>query len=115
MCLRSGIAPGAEWAERGDLEPVPEYWPLVQKHKKIAIAIGEGAKKAGAQITAGVPTIALPGVWQGHVQKDSQGEPLAIDDYLAIPELSAALGEGRKVALVFDQDSSPTTRAAVSD
>ncbi len=103
----------AEWLTQYEHEPMPGFWPWVQASKQIPIVLTEGTKKAGAQLTAGTAAIALPGVWNGHRQKDSQGEQLAIEDYRANPEIAAMLEGGRDIVLVFDQDSNTGTREGV--
>ncbi|WP_019501638.1 DUF3854 domain-containing protein [Pseudanabaena sp. PCC 6802] len=67
------------------------YWPNILKGND-AIVITEGAKKAGAGLTAGVPTISVPGVSNGQ----KQGR---LKEYL-----HAFCKLGRRVYLCFDSD-----------
>lgn len=86
------------------------FWHCVKRYK-IGIVIVEGAKKAGAVLTAGYPAIALPGIWNGRrVERDSSGE---ITREFLIPDLEF-FADGRQVIFCFDQDRKPKTRRAVA-
>lgn len=47
--------------------PDPNYWNKVREGID-PIVITEGAKKAGAGLSAGFPSISLPGVWNGQIK-----------------------------------------------
>ncbi len=89
------------------------FWRWVQERPEIPICLTEGAKKAGALLSAGYVAIALPGVNNGYrTPRDEFGHrngkshlipPLAV---LAVPD--------RPFYIAFDQDSKPTTIKAVN-
>lgn len=45
--------------------PDPEFWARIKADPSITIVLDEGAKKAGAWLTAGIPALALPGLFAG--------------------------------------------------
>ena len=83
------------------------FWHWVWKHN-IPVVICEGAKKAGALLTAGFAAIALPGVNSGYRHpKDEQGEP-TVEKHL-IPDLQHFATQGRVFTICFDHDTKPET------
>ena len=86
-------------------------WAEVQGNAETAIVIGEGAKKAGAMLTAGYAAIALPGVNSGYRSRDKLGNP--ITPHL-IPEIEKMVANGRTVYLAFDQDEKLKTQQKVA-
>jgi hypothetical protein len=85
-----------------------DFWQWVRENPSIALLITEGAKKAGALLTAGYLAIALPGIYSGYRQEtDSWGNVIGLP-YL-IPQLEAFCQSGREVVFFFDQDSKPKT------
>ncbi|TVQ18766.1 MAG: DUF3854 domain-containing protein, partial [Leptolyngbya sp. DLM2.Bin15] len=87
------------------------FWHCVLTYN-ILILITEGAKKAGALLTAGYAAIALPGVSSGYrVQKPGQGKRSGTR-YL-IPDLQLFATPNRQVYICFDHDQKPSTQAAV--
>ncbi|MEL6854500.1 MAG: plasmid replication protein, CyRepA1 family, partial [Cyanobacteria bacterium J06607_13] len=87
------------------------FWPWWLSNPKAPIVITEGAKKAGAALTAGYATIALPGVYNGYRAKDRLGNPI---DPVLIPDIQAIASSERPIILAFDQDDKPQTRRNVS-
>ncbi|MEO1348024.1 MAG: plasmid replication protein, CyRepA1 family [Cyanobacteria bacterium J06635_15] len=87
------------------------FWSWWLSNPKAPIVITEGAKKAGAALTAGYATIALPGVYNGYRSKDRLGNPI---DPVLIPDIQAIVGSERPIILAFDQDDKPQTRRNVS-
>jgi hypothetical protein len=88
------------------------FWQWLVNHPSIPLCITEGAKKAGALLTAGYAAIALPGVNGGcRVQRDELGN--RIGKSRLIPQL-LKLATQRPIYLAFDQDSQPTTIKRVS-
>lgn len=84
------------------------FWDWVEQTPSIPITITEGAKKAGALLTAGYVTIALPGIWMGiRTPKDILG--YKIGKTHLIPALERFAVAGRKFNFVFDQDTKPKT------
>ena len=43
----------------------PDYWARIKADPLITVVLDEGAKKAGAWLTAGIPALCLPGIWAG--------------------------------------------------
>lgn len=84
---------------------VPLFWRNTIEDKLSPIVICEGAKKAGLLLTAGFPSIALPGITMGY-RKGEDGELRQL-----IPELEILAN--RTIIICFDQDSKPRTRGAV--
>lgn len=73
--------------------PEPDYWPQLIQAPSRLLVLTEGVKKAGASITAGIPAIALTGVWNGQDKKQALKPDLQL---FAVP--------GRPVVLMFDAD-----------
>ena len=86
-------------------------WRAVQADITTPRLWTEGAKKAGAALTASHAAIALPGVFSGYRSKDALGHPIA--PYL-IPEVEAMAQAGSVHYLAFDQDDKPKTRRNVA-
>jgi hypothetical protein len=89
------------------------FWQWLIAHPEIPLCITEGAKKAGALLTAGYAAIALPGVFGGYrIPRDEQGN--RIGKSRLIPQLLKLATRGREIYIAFDQDSKPSTIKAVS-
>ncbi len=87
------------------------FWAWVIDHPSIPIIITEGAKKAGAILTAGYVAIALPGVFNGYRQpKNDWGHKIG-NPYL-IPQLQAFAQKDRPIIFCFDHD--PKTKTAIN-
>ncbi len=94
-------------------QPDLGFWQWLINHPSIPLCITEGAKKAGALLTAGYAAIALPGVFGGYrLPRDEQGN--RIGRSRLIPQLLTLATKGRPIYLAFDQDSKPTTIKAVN-
>ncbi|MGK7933643.1 MAG: plasmid replication protein, CyRepA1 family [Microcystaceae cyanobacterium] len=90
-----------------------DFWQWILDNPQIPLIITEGAKKAGALLSAGYAAIALPGINNGYrTPKDSMGNRIGKSHL--IPQLAKFTGQGRKIYLVFDQDSKPNTIKAVN-
>jgi Domain of unknown function (DUF3854) len=88
------------------------FWLWVLNNPKIPLIITEGAKKAGAIITANYVAIALPGVFNGYRQpKNEWGQKIGNPNL--IPQLQVFALKGREIIFCFDQDSKPKTVANV--
>ncbi|WP_148292027.1 DUF3854 domain-containing protein, partial [Planktothrix prolifica] len=84
------------------------FWDWVLENN-IPITICEGAKKAGALLTAGYVAIGLPGITGGvRVQRDSNG--LKLRSFL-LPELER-FANGRRIYICFDHDRKRTAQIA---
>ncbi|NEO31326.1 MAG: DUF3854 domain-containing protein [Symploca sp. SIO3C6] len=89
------------------------FWQWVIDHPKLPVCITEGAKKAGALLTAGYIAVAIPGVHGGYrVPRDEQGN--RIGKSRLIPQLEKLASQNRPIYIVFDQDSKPNTIKAVN-
>jgi hypothetical protein len=83
------------------------FWQWVIEHN-IPIQITEGAKKAGALLSAGFVAIAFPGINNGYrTPKDKMGKRTG-DSYL-IPQLEVFCQEKREFIFCFDHDTKPKT------
>ena len=87
------------------------FWSWWLSNPKAPIVITEGAKKAGAALSAGYATIALPGVYNGYRSKDRLGNPI---DPVLIADIQTIVGSERPIILAFDQDDKPNTRRNVT-
>jgi hypothetical protein len=101
------------WARRSG----GAFWKWVISHPQIPLVIAEGAKKAGALLTAGYAAIALPGIFNGYRQKrDEFGNQIGFPSL--IPQLEVFATKGREISFCFDRDSKPNTvenvRAAIA-
>lgn len=108
-CLKVPSPIWGKIASRYGLMPYgDDFWQWVCDHPQLPIAITEGAKKAGALLTAGYCAIALPGIWMGiRTPKDNQGTKTG--DTRLIPALDRFAGPGREFQFAFDQDAKPKT------
>jgi hypothetical protein len=94
-------------------QPDQGFWQWLIDHPAIPLCITEGAKKAGALLTAGYAAIAIPGVYGGYrVPRDEKGT--RIGKSRLIPQLSKLGSSQREIYITFDQDSKPSTIKAVS-
>ncbi|MDJ0719673.1 MAG: DUF3854 domain-containing protein, partial [Prochloraceae cyanobacterium] len=89
------------------------FWSWVLSNPDIPITITEGAKKAGALLTAGYVAVALPGIWSGLRQpKDEFGHKTGLS--FLIPQLKVFAVKGREINFGFDNDASASTRSQVN-
>jgi hypothetical protein len=100
-------------SDSGSNQEEEEFWSWLIAHPQVPLCITEGAKKAGALLTAGYAAIALPGVYNGYrTPRDENGN--RIGKSRLIPQLQKLATLGREIYLVFDQDSKPATVKAVN-
>jgi hypothetical protein len=93
-------------------QPDDGFWQWLIARPAIPLCITEGAKKAGALLSAGYAAIGLPGINNGYrTLKDEYGNRIGKSHL--IPQLQK-LANQREIYLVFDQDSKPTTVKAVN-
>jgi hypothetical protein len=88
------------------------FWQWVINNPSLPLCITEGAKKAGALLTAGYVAIALPGV-NGGYRLPKNILPNSIGKHRLIPQVTKLVNLGREIYLVFDQDSKPRTIKSV--
>ncbi len=94
-------------------QPDLGFWHWVITHPELPLCITEGAKKAGALLTAGYIAIALPGIHSGYrVPRDQYGNRIAKP--ALIQQLQQFATKNRKIYMVFDQDTKPKTIKAVN-
>ena len=87
------------------------FWPWAIA-VNLPICITEGAKKAGALLTAGVAGISIPGIFNGcPALRDSFGEKTGV--FKLISQLQLFATEGREITIAFDNDSKSKTRINV--
>jgi hypothetical protein len=99
---------GVELPQKIEVSPEGEavgFWRWVVE-KNVPVTLTEGAKKAGALLTAGYAAIALPGVFNGF--RTDKTNPEEIVRRLA-PDLKVFATEGRQVSICFDFDKKPKT------
>ena len=84
------------------------FWAWVIANPKIPLIITEGAKKAGAILTANYVSIALPGIYNGYRQpKNDWGQKIG-NPHL-IPQLQAFAQKDRPIIFCFDNDTKSKT------
>ena len=89
------------------------FWRWLIEHPEVPLCITEGAKKAGALLSAGYSTVALPGINSGYrTPKDNNGKRIGKSHL--IPQLAKLATPGRVVYIVFDRDSKLKTVKAVN-
>lgn len=89
------------------------FWAWILDHPEIPITITEGAKKAGALLTAGYCGIALPGVNNGYRQPKNELKQPVGSPYL-IPQMKTIAQKDREINFCFDHDTKPQTIKNVS-
>ncbi|PSB06555.1 bifunctional DNA primase/helicase [Pleurocapsa sp. CCALA 161] len=89
------------------------FWQWLIDHPEVPLCLTEGAKKAGALLSAGYGAVALPGINNGYrTPKDELGKRIGKSHL--IPQLAKLATPGREIYLVFDQDVKPKTVKAVN-
>jgi Domain of unknown function (DUF3854) len=85
--------------------PSISFWEWVQVNN-IPVSIVEGAKKAGALLTAGYVAIALPGIFAGY-RKSKVLENGEVSGRALIPELQHFCTPEREINICFDYEDRP--------
>ncbi|OKH14233.1 MULTISPECIES: plasmid replication protein, CyRepA1 family [[Limnothrix rosea] IAM M-220] len=94
-------------------QPDGGFWQWLKEHTEIPLVITEGAKKAGALLSAGYAAIALPGIYGAvRTPKDATGQRLGRSRL--IPQIKKLVEGQRKIFIAFDQDQKPRTIKAVN-
>ena len=89
------------------------FWQWLIDRPQVPLCITEGAKKAGALLSAGYSAVALPGINNGYrTPVDDDGKRIGKSHL--IPQLAKLATPGREVYLVFDRDTKPNTVKAVN-
>ncbi|MEB3227496.1 MAG: DUF3854 domain-containing protein, partial [Synechocystis sp.] len=89
-------------------QPDLGFWQWLMTHPTVPLIITEGAKKAGALLTAGYAAIALPGVHNGY-RTPRNGAGQRIGKSQLIPALAKLAHGQRHIFIAFDQDTKPKT------
>lgn len=76
------------------------FWRWWATERRLPLLITEGAKKAAALLSAGVPAVAAPGIWNP-APKDADGRPALL------PELAALPLADRPAWVLFDASDKP--------
>lgn len=84
------------------------FWRWWAREPRLPLVIGEGAKKSAALLSAGVPAVALPGIWNGAPRDPATDRPALLADLAAVP-----LG-GRTCWVLFDHSDSKQGRRDVA-
>jgi hypothetical protein len=74
------------------------FWRWWAQTPALPLVVTEGAKKAAALLSIGVPAVALPGIWNG-APKGADGRPELLADLAAVP------WDGRLAMVLFDHSS----------
>jgi hypothetical protein len=107
------LAPSIESEQDASLSLDSGFWQWVIDNPAIPLCITEGAKKAGALLTAGYVAIALPGIHNGYrTPKDEFGRRIGKSHL--IPQLQKLAHSGREIYLVFDRETKPKSRQSVN-
>lgn len=108
---RSGVAIAE--AQIDPEQPDLGFWQWLMNHPQVPLCITEGAKKAGALLSAGYAAIALPGVHNGYrTPKDETGKRIGHSHL--IPPLKKLAQPQREIYIAFDQDSKPKAVESVN-
>lgn len=93
-------------------QPDGGFWQWFKEHPQIPLVITEGAKKAGALLSAGYVAIALPGIYGAvRTPKDETGRKIGRSRL--IPQMKKLVTGDRPVYIAFDQDEKIRTIKAV--
>ncbi len=61
------------------------FWRWWASTPGLPVVVTEGVKKAAALLSAGVPALALPGIWNGSPKDAETGRPVLLADLAAVP------------------------------
>lgn len=84
------------------------FWRWWAAEPRLPLLITEGAKKAAALLTAGLPTLALAGVWNGCPRDPNTNRPALLADLAGVPLA------GRACWVLFDWSESKQGRRDVA-
>ncbi|MGB2923851.1 MAG: plasmid replication protein, CyRepA1 family [Limnothrix sp.] len=93
-------------------QPDGGFWQWFKEHPQIPLVVTEGAKKAGALLSAGYVAIALPGIYGAvRTPKDEAGNKIGRSRL--IPQIKKLVSGDRQIYIAFDQDEKIRTVKAV--
>ena len=75
------------------------FWRWWAQTPALPLVVTEGAKKAAALLSAGIPAVALPGIWNGTPKHPETGRPELLADLAAVP------WDGRLAMVLFDHST----------
>ncbi|NJM87123.1 MAG: DUF3854 domain-containing protein [Hydrococcus sp. RU_2_2] len=102
----------ADRAGSGIISQEIDFWQWLIEHPSIPLCITEGAKKAGALLTAGYAAIALPGINNGYrTPRNERGDRIGKSHLIA--QLEKLVASGRQIYIAFDRDTKTNTIKAV--
>lgn len=84
------------------------FWRWWDREPRLPVVFVEGAKKAAALLSIGIPAVALPGIWNGCPKNPTTGRPELL------PELTAVPLKGRACWVLFDHSDSKQGRRDVA-
>ena len=91
------------------------FWRWWAQTPALPLVLTEGAKKAAALLSAGVPAVALAGIWNGAPRTGERGPDGRRNGPAALlPDLAAAPLQRRTVRVLFDWSDSLTGRRDVA-
>jgi len=89
------------------------FWAWLLATPAVPVCITEGAKKAGALLSAGYAAIGLPGIDNGYrTPRDANGRRTGKSR--PIPQIAALTQGDRPIYIAFDRDTQPKTVRAVN-
>jgi len=91
---RFGLALPAEVVAEAD-GSAGAFWRWWAQTPELPLVITEGAKKAAALLSIGIPAVGMAGIWNG-CPKGADGKPALLADLAGVPLV------GRRVMVVFD-------------
>jgi len=83
------------------------FWRWWATELRLPLVLAEGVKKAGALLSAGLPAVAAPGIWNPAPRGDD-GRPRLLPELLAVPL------QGRAVQVLYDYSDSRKGRRDVA-
>lgn len=84
------------------------FWRWWAAEPRLPLVIEEGSKKAAALLTAGLPAVALPGIWNGCPRDPATNRPALLADLAGVPL------QGRRCWVLFDWSESKQGRRDVA-
>lgn len=84
------------------------FWRWWSAELRLPLVLTEGGKKAGALLSAGLPAVAAPGIWNAAPRNRETGRPELL------PELAAVPLKGRACWVLFDWSESTRGRQEVA-
>jgi hypothetical protein len=93
------------------------FWRWWAEEPRLPLLLAEGAKKAAALLSVGVPAVALPGIWNG-CPRTGPKDPTTgrrTGPAVLLPDLAGVPLKGRPCWILFDHSDSEQGRRDVAD